>query len=404
MLLEYDNPYWRDNPEHFGRLYRLVEGNYRNHVRTITRKPKIRSGCRKVSYPDTWDIYCWINDVLPKLRDPIYSMKTKIYWILHGIQDFPACANKTHGRHTLEGKNVITSTLGYGHHVGQHELYCCDRCKYEDEKFAKAIIERLRLNFQDPDWFEQWYTRQYETRVAKYGSWIDYSLIENSIRRKYGVKCVFQDKTIKSKAMDWLHRTYGEHYENVFQVPEIKRKSEQTLLRRTGFRNIMQAPETKAKVRKTLFEKYGTYSVSSKYIYEGMSFDSGWELCFYEYSADMGKTVEYPSGVQLPYKDSHGNVRHYYPDFKVDGELVEIKGKQFFREDGTMYCPYRCSDLSDVEYENLCRTFELKRQCMVANNVRIMTETEMRPVLEYIAGKHGVDSYMDYCRRFARSK
>lgn len=402
LLLEYDNPYWRDNPEMFGQLYWIVKNNYRNHVQTIIRKPKIKPRCKRVSYPDTWDLYCWINDVLPKLRDPIYNMKTKIYWILNGIQDFPFCANETHGKHTLEGKNVITSTLGYKHHSEQHEIYCCNKCKYEDEKFAKYIIEQLQKNFSDFDWAMRWHEKQNSTRIEKYGKWLDYSRIEKTVMEKYGVKCVFQNPVIRQKCMDWLHKKYGEQYINISQVPAIKDKSKETLLARTGFSNSMQNPAVKEKVKQTCIDKYGTRSVSYKYVYNGISFDSGWEICFYEYMIDHNKSVKYPSGACLEYRDVKGNLKYYYPDFLIDGELIEIKGKQFFDKDGTMCCPFRQSTMSDDEYENLCKTYELKHQCMIEHNVKIITNKEIQPILDYIQKKHNVNTYMEYCIRFSR--
>ena len=219
---------------------------------------------------------------------------------------------------------------------------------------------------------------------------------------KYGVKCVFQNPTIRQKCMNWLHKKYGEQYINVFQVPAIKDRSKETLLTKTGFSNPMQDPAVKEKVKQTCINKYGTYSVSYRYIYNGIPFDSGWELCFYEYMTDHNRNVKYPSGVFIEYKDAKGNAKTYYPDFLVDDELIELKGKQFFKENGTMYCPFRRPDMPDDEYEDLCKTYELKHQCMIEHNVKIVTDKEIQPILEYIQKKHSVNSYMEYCVKFSR--
>ena len=37
------------------------------------------------------NLYFWINDILPLLKNPIYNLSTKCYWILNNIQDFPKC-------------------------------------------------------------------------------------------------------------------------------------------------------------------------------------------------------------------------------------------------------------------------------------------------------------------------
>lgn len=248
----------------------------------------------------------------------------------------------------------------------------------------------------------RWHEKQNQTRVKKYGKWLDYSRTEKTVMEKYGVKCVFQNSAIRQKYMDWLHKKYGEQYINIFQVPAIKKKSQETLLNRTGFMYSSQNPATKEKIRNTCINKYGTYSVSYRYIYNGIPFDSGWELCFYEYMIDHNRNVKYPSSVSIEYKDAKGNTKTYYPDFLVDDELIELKGKQFFKENGTMYCPFRRPDMPDDEYEDLCKTYELKHQCMIEHNVKIVTDKEIRPVLEYIQKKHGVGSYIEYCIKFSR--
>jgi len=82
--------------------------------------------------------------------------------------------------------------------------------------------------------------------------------------------------------------------------------------------------------------------------------------------------------------------------------VIEIKGKQFFNEDGSMTCPFRNEGISDQEYSDLCLTYELKHQCMIRNNVKILTETELAPIFEYIKQKHNVKHYMDYCKQFRK--
>ena len=216
-LLEYDNAYWKSSPAMFGRLYDIVRAWPRNYAQVLSKRPKTRPGCKKTTYPETWDIYVWINASLPKLADPKYTMKTKVYWIMNGLTDFPECANLTRGRHTLEGKNVVTSALGCGHHAGQGGLYCCSRCKYEDEKFAGKIAGRLRENFNDPTWREKWHAKQAATRAEKYdGRWVDPALITNAFMEKYGVTSPAYLPDVREKTKDTVRLRYGQRYDNVF--------------------------------------------------------------------------------------------------------------------------------------------------------------------------------------------
>ena len=75
-----------------------------------------------------------------------------------------------------------------------------------------------------------------------------------------------------------------------------------------------------------------------------------------------------------------GKCHQYMPDFIVEGQVVEIKGDHFFKEDGTMQNPYDHS---------LDPLYEAKHQCMLANNVKIIKVSEMKDVLDYICSKYG---------------
>lgn len=70
----------------------------------------------------------------------------------------------------------------------------------------------------------------------------------------------------------------------------------------------------------------------------------------------------------------------YLPDFKVDGQLVEIKGDHFFKPDGTMRNPY------DSGQDGL---YEAKRQCILENNVKIIRTADYMPFVKYVKEKHG---------------
>lgn len=54
---------------------------------------------------------------------------------------------------------------------------------------------------------------------------------------------------------------------------------------------------------------------------------------------------------------------------QIDDILVEVKGDQFFKEDGTMQNPY------DHTQDDL---YEAKHQCMIDNNVYIFTSNDIK--------------------------
>lgn len=87
---------------------------------------------------------------------------------------------------------------------------------------------------------------------------------------------------------------------------------------------------------------------SFRYTFDDESFDSSYELAVFLYVRDNGILLKHLSDIRLPY-DFNGKTHFYYPDFldTETGRFIEIKGSHFFREDGTMFCPYRYPEWTD---------------------------------------------------------
>ena len=114
-----------------------------------------------------------------------------------------------------------------------------------------------------------------------------------------------------------------------------------------------------------------------KYNYNGMSFDSSWELAFWIYHKDYGiNIIRDIDGIDYVFNGEH---HKYFPDFNVNGTLFEIKGNHFLNDDGTMKDPYKDRD----------GIFEAKRQCALAHNVVFIKEQEIKPYIDYVNTKYG---------------
>ena len=59
--------------------------------------------------------------------------------------------------------------------------------------------------------------------------------------------------------------------------------------------------------------------------YDGIYFDSTYELAYYIYCKNNNIDIK-RCNEKYQYKNTKGEKRFYYPDFRVNGELVEIKG------------------------------------------------------------------------------
>ena len=146
-------------------------------------------------------------------------------------------------------------------------------------------------------------------------------------------------------------------------------------------------------------EKYGVTNSSqnplfrrkqaTKYKYENINFDSKPEIAYYIWLKDNNIDFEYQPNVKFEY--FYQNKIHYYiPDFKVENEYIEIKGLQFFKNyniNETMINPY--DSTQNAKYE-------AKHQCMIKNNVKIITDTKIYE--DHINNKYG----KNYIKQFKR--
>lgn len=96
--------------------------------------------------------------------------------------------------------------------------------------------------------------------------------------------------------------------------------------------------------------------------YKGISFDSKPELEFYKKCEAEGMEIKrHP--IKLEY--FYNNEKHYYfPDFEVDGVLIEIKGRQFLNPSTSKW-----HNPFDHNKDGLV---EAKFDCAIRNGVKII--------------------------------
>lgn len=180
---------------------------------------------------------------------------------------------------------------------------------------------------------------------------------KKTLKRKYGKENYVNTK----KARETLEKHFG-CAENFYR--QRKEKAKQTNLKKYGCESPMQNHEIRSKSRK-------------KYTYENEYFDSSWELAVWIWANDLGKDIK-REPVCLNY-DFNNEICRYFPDFEIDGELVEIKGDQFF-EGEKMICPF---DRTRDDY------FEAKHRCMLAHNVHIWKRENVKEALDYVQKTYG---------------
>ena len=123
------------------------------------------------------------------------------------------------------------------------------------------------------------------------------------------------------------------------------------------------------------------------YTFNNIKFDSSWELAYYIWLKDHNIDFEYQPNMPIEYKVNN-LIKYYYPDFLINNQFYEIKGNQFFNENNQLINPF--NNTLDIE----------KYQCMIDNNVKILREKDIIPILDYINEKYG----KNYLKQFKYEK
>ena len=194
----------------------------------------------------------FLNNRYPMLSNKKYTLGMKLYWFIHGIEDFPKCIecgkpNKTH-RCRLEGYQTE---------------YCSRKCaagKTRQSRMEKTSLERYGT--RNPLQNESIKEKQTATLIKKYGV-KNVSFLQSTVDKisqtkleRYGDK--FYVNKEKSKKTN-LER-YG--VENPFELQETQDKAKDTMLKKYGVEHAMQVPEIHDKVVKnsTRFHIHNSYA------------------------------------------------------------------------------------------------------------------------------------------------
>lgn len=242
---------------------------------------------------------------------------------------------------------------------------------------------------------------KYGTEIAAQSDVIKQKIMKTCLQR-YGKSTTLLTDKCKQKSTKTCIKKYGKaefrNSEKAKQTKanfskerkqEIKDKTENTNILKYGYKSTFQNKEIQTKIKETLKRRYNVENPSQchelrskaqkSYKYEGVYFSSIPELAYYIWLKDNNIKFEYQPKTNLTYIFA-GKLHKYEPDFLVEGQLVEIKGDQFFKEDGTMQNPFN---------HKLDTLYEAKHQCMLKNNVKIITSKQYEVYVNYVKDKYG---------------
>lgn len=247
--------------------------------------------------------------------------------------------------------------------------------KHRQEAYKKTCKEKYGVDnvFQSEDVKD----KIKQTSLTRYGVQTPGMSVQarekqkQTMIQKYGVEYFSQNELLREKGNKTKLEKYGDkNYNN-------REKSKQTCLEKYGVDNSFKCEAVREKWQNNMLQRYGTthqYFGHSFYKYEGVIFDSSWELIYFAYLKLQDIDFKYHPK-RIPYFID--DKKHWYePDFEVNGQLIEIKGPQFLKE-GHLYNPFTCS--FDKE----------KEQCMLDNDVIIISD--ISKMKEFVFSKLGND-------------
>ena len=321
------------------------------------------------------ELHMWINETVQLLEDQKYKLNTKVHWIFMGFTDFPECAN-----------SGCTNKIGIDHNVSWnagYSRYCSLKCgtKCSRDKCNETLHKHAAEN---PKFFNEIELKKKKTRFKNHGdpNWNNRESAHKTCLERLGVKCPIGNKEVLAKSLKTREKKYGKG-----NLTNYK-KTQQTCLKLYGKKNVWSVPEIHRKCIDKTVELHGSPNPGNKYEIDGFKFDSKPEIAFYIWLRD--NDIEFTCKPTISFEFMHnGQIHRYYPDFIVEGQITEIKGDHFFEDcnpSKKMINPFL--KIQDGYAEE-------KHQCMLANNVKIITSCEYIKYMSYVEnkyGKHYIDS------------
>lgn len=264
----------------------------------------------------------------------------------------------------------------------------CMRCQTEQTNLAKHGVKRMigTREFQE---------KAKKTKKAKYGdaNYRNDAKREATMLERYGCKSASSNAEIQKKMSLSnrlaMQRRVSNGYVSPFNFKDVQEKVAATKLARYGtstYNNPKKRAETLGvscpgkikEVAERISEHWS--NGRSAYTYDGLSFDSSWELAFYIDCKAHGKNI-IREPRKIEYETNDGKKHCYYPDFEVDGQLIEIKADNMISEDGIVLS----HDMSRCEE---------KTEAMKRSNVRVLTFDDVKPSLDFVTSAYSSDKFL----------
>lgn len=288
--------------------------------------------------------------------------------------------------------------------------YKCQICGKECASF-KSMFRHIRIEHKmySKEYYDKFYKKPDEGKCVVCGKQTKYVNTIIGYRRYCSVQCNHSTEEFKDSVREGMKNS--EHWQKVSNSKEFRKNLSEGHKNGNYVQNIMKTKEYKDNMRKSVLssekwikaqqdpERKNKLSIIAskraengemyiKYKFENKTFSSSYELAYYIWLKDNNINFIYQAD-SIPF-DFYGVTKHYVPDFKINDRLVEIKGIHFFENkdpNGKMICPWKHKNdtLEKIKLRN--ELFEAKHQCMIRNNVEIITDCSK--YIEFVETKYG---------------
>lgn len=385
-----------------------------DEINSIDKKPVALQAFIQKTSPELWKE---IKHRTLFLEDGTFdhiSILMRIYCLKHNIQQIPLCKNPN-----CPNK----SKVGWDKRNHKFRDFCSSKCSAnsEETKNKTKYTCQKKWGVDNPFQSKEIISKIKKSMLERHG--VEHALQSKEIMKKakqswnknLGVDCPLKSKTIRTKSINTLKKNFG--VENPMFSDKIKEKVKQSIRDNLGVDWAMQSTLVQEKSKNTNLKNRGVpYPMMSKEVrdksiakcrenwdvdnyvqtreyhqhahkrytnpkYPDMTFDSSWEFLVYDFLVEHNIPFEYQ--VEPIEYEYNGKIHKYFPDFRVNGKIYEVKGDNFFRINEStnkeeMFCPWRNSNWSDEYYKWRCGLEEAKHQCMIANNVTILRHSQIK--------------------------
>lgn len=250
---------------------------------------------------------------------------------------------------------------GYINSNEQRKITCYNKfgCEYPGQS---AIVQEKRQQSCIKKYGVSSYTKTEECKEKA---------IQTNLK-KYGVRYPAQNQNIKEKMM----HTQKEKYGGIgFASNELFNKHKNYCLNKYGAEFPLQNQTIKIQQQKSRCLNKN----NNKY-YNNIRFDSNTELLFYKYCLSRNLNI-ICKPEPIKYIDNLNHSHLYFPDFKINNQLYEIKGSCFFDKNNEYKTPW-VKGLTEEEIFIRNIRDMAKYKCMQDNNVIIILDTEVNELIK----------------------